>query len=284
MKKKNPIKVIIVIAVIIGGIAALAVLYHQSSLPVDKTGSKDNQTSIDLNEESDNEKPSLDENGDDLKPVLVEEEKPKPEPVEVEKPKPGPDEIQLARLDDGLLILVNKLNYLDKSYIPEDLKAIAYFAKDRSAESRFMRAEAADHFNKMVVSAKEAGIDIVMTTAYRSYGFQSVLYNNYVAKYGQTEADKFSAKPGFSEHQTGLAVDVSAPSVGYALTNTFDQTVEWKWLMENATDFGFVLRYPKGKTDITGYMYEPWHFRYVGIETAKVITEEKITLEEYINR
>ena len=193
----------------------------------------------------------------------------------VEKPKP---------VDDRLLILVNKEHGLEKDYIPSDLKPVEYYATDRSAEGRFMRAEAAEQFNKMALAAEEAGYEIVMTTAYRSYGFQSVLYNNYVAEYGQAEADKFSAKPGYSEHQTGLAVDVSSPSVDYALTTEFDQTPEWAWLRENAEHFGFILRYPKGKMEITGYMYEAWHFRYVGLDAAKIINDENITLEEYIDK
>lgn len=273
MKKASLVKMIVVMVVLVVGIAVWTSFATQRQLPIDAADGKDNSPPIDVNEDVDNQNP-----------VPEEVKEPKPVPEEVKNPKPVLDEIQPARLDAGLLILVNKNNYLDKNYIPEDLKAIAYFAKDRSAESRFMRAEAADHFNRMVELAKEAGIEIVMTTAYRSYGFQSVLYNNYVAKYGQAEADKFSAKPGFSEHQTGLSVDVSAPSVGYALKESFDQTTEWKWLTENMTDYGFILRYPKGKTGITGYMYEPWHLRYVGTEIAKIITDENITFEEYMNR
>jgi len=264
MKKTNLIKAIIVLAVIIGEVAVWTFPYDQIPFLGDKTEGEGNPTSIELNEDDENQKPA---------------------PEELEKPAKGTSQTEVKKAEDtGLLILVNKSNYLDENYKPNDLEPIEYFAKDRSAESRFMRAEAADHFNRMVLSAKKAGIEIVMTTAYRSYGFQSVLYNNYVANYGQAEADKYSAKPGFSEHQTGLAVDVSASSVEYALTEAFDQTTEWKWLIENAADYGFILRYPKDKTDITGYMYEPWHFRYVGIETAKIITEEKITLEEYIDK
>lgn len=187
-------------------------------------------------------------------------------------------------VENGLLILVNKGNFLEEDYVPADLKAVTYYAENRSAASRFMRGEAADQFNNMAGAAREAGFEIVMTTAYRSYSFQSALYSNNVGQYGQTEADKFSAKPGYSEHQTGLAVDVSSPSVGYALTEGFDATPEWKWLSENAGRFGFILRYPKDKTEITGYMYEAWHFRYVGLDAAKMMNDENITLEEYSNK
>lgn len=255
MKKVNLIKTIIIIAVILGEIAVWSFSYDQTPTPVKTIGGQDNPSSIVLNENSDNQKPA---------------------PDKLENPKEAKD--------TGMLILVNKNNYLDKNYKPDDLAPIEYFAKDRSAEARFMRAEAASHFNKMMLAVREAGYEVVMTTAYRSYGFQSILYNNYVEKYGQAEADKFSAKPGYSEHQTGLGVDVTAPSVEYALTDAFDQTAEWKWLVENVADYGFILRYPKGKEGITGYMYEPWHFRYVGIGAAKTITEREITLEEYIDK
>jgi len=255
MEKTNLIKAIIISAVILGEIVVWSFPYNQNPYLVKTTECADSPAPIEVNESSDNQKPA---------------------PDELETPKEAKD--------TGMLILVNKNNYLVKNYKPEDLAPIEYFAKDRSAEARFMRAEAADHFNKMMLAAREAGYEIVMTTAYRSYGFQSILYNNYVEKYGQAEADKFSAKPGYSEHQTGLGVDVTAPSVEYALTDAFDQTAEWKWLVENAADYGFILRYPKGKAGITGYMYEPWHFRYVGIEAAKTITEREITLEEYIDK
>lgn len=149
--------------------------------------------------------------------------------------------------------------------------------------ARYMRKEAAEAFNLLHETAlQEAGYEIVMTTAYRSYDFQEALYNNYVAKYGQEQAETFSAQPGKSEHQSGLAVDVSSPSVNYQLTKDYINTKEGAWLNDNAHRFGFIIRFKKGAEDITGYMYEPWHIRYVGITAAKEIYEKDITLEEYI--
>ncbi len=206
-----------------------------------------------------------------------------PEPQQPEEEAPVIEE-PIEPEDAGLMILVNKENSLSREYVPADLAPILYYAADRSPESRYMRKEAADQFNRMAEGAAADGLEIVMTTAYRSYGFQSTLYNNYVNAHGQQEADRFSARPGFSEHQTGLAVDVSAPSVGYALTQDFEGTPEWNWLMDHAREYGFILRYPRGKTEITGYMYEPWHFRYVGVDAAKEIEESAITLEEYLSR
>lgn len=185
-------------------------------------------------------------------------------------------------IDSGYLILVNKSNGLDRYYKPDDLTDIKYFAADRSAEGRFMRTAAADAFHSLVEEAERDGITLAMTTAYRSYDFQSSLYNSYVANDGQEAADRYSAKPGYSEHQTGLSADVSSPSVNYKLTSEFANTNEGKWLSENAHLFGFILRYPYGKEGITGYQYEPWHIRYVGPEAATYIYNNEITLEEYI--
>jgi len=182
----------------------------------------------------------------------------------------------------GYLILVNKSNGLDSNYKPDDLTDILYYAADRGAEGRFMRATAADAFHSLVEEAKGQGVEIVMTTAYRSYGFQSTLYNNYVSRDGQAAADRYSARPGFSEHQTGLAVDVSAASVGYKLTREFADTTEGKWLAENAHLYGFIIRYPQGREEQTGYLYEPWHLRYIGSTAANYIYENEIILEEYL--
>lgn len=186
--------------------------------------------------------------------------------------------------EKGLLLLVNKENPVAQDYKPEDLAPIKYYAADRTPVARFMRKEAAEHFHLMVEEAKNNGFEPVMTTAYRDYGFQKNLYDNYVTNYGQQEADKFSAKPGQSEHQTGLAVDVTSANVNYELSYDFGKTEEGKWLSENAHEFGFILRFPEGKTDITGYSYEPWHFRYVGKEVAYEIFKDKTTLEQFIER
>lgn len=182
----------------------------------------------------------------------------------------------------GYLILVNKENGLDSEYAPSDLADIIYYAKDRSSIGRYMREEAANAFHALSEAAALEGYEIVVTTAYRSYGFQSDLYYGYINSKGQEWADKYSAKPGTSEHQTGLAADCSSPSVGYQLTSAFGESKEGIWLAENCTEFGFIIRYPQGKEDITGYSYEPWHIRYVGRSAAEVIKEKSLTFEEFI--
>ena len=183
---------------------------------------------------------------------------------------------------EGLLILVNKQNKVSEDYVPKDLKEIKYYASDRVASSRYMKAEAAEAFHKLVEAAMVEDLDLLMTTAYRSYDFQKTLYDNYVKNEGQEAADTFSAKPGQSEHQTGLSVDVSSSSVDYKLTSLFGQTEEGKWLANNAHKYGFIIRFPEGKENITGYMYEPWHIRYVGLQVANEIFRQGDTLEEYL--
>ena len=185
---------------------------------------------------------------------------------------------------EGLLILVNKTHSVGQDYKPDDLTKIKDYVPDRSETTRYMRVEAAEAFHQMVDKAAEDGIELKMTTAYRSYDFQKILFDNYVAQKGEEQANTFSAKPGQSEHQTGLAVDVSSPSVDYQLSDDYGKTKEGKWIADKAYRFGFILRFPKGKEDVTGYQYEPWHLRYVGLAAAKEIHEEDLTLEEYLQK
>ena len=188
--------------------------------------------------------------------------------------------------ENGLFLLVNKdpENHLDPSYKAEDLEPIKYYAADRNKYTRFMRAEAAEAFHRLVETAAEEGIDIVMTTAYRSYEFQQNLWDNNVAQKWEEEANKTSARPGESEHQTGLAVDLSTSEIDYRNSSDFADTAAGRWVAENAHKFGFILRFPEDKTDITGYSYEPWHIRYVGLTAAADIYEENLTLEEYLEQ
>ena len=170
-------------------------------------------------------------------------------------------------LSKGILILVNKYNKLDSNYVPEDLVYIA--------DGGRMVKEAYEAFKKMVDAAKEDNIRLWSVSPYRDYDLQDWLYENYASRDGYAEADTYSARPGFSEHQTGLAVDINSTDDSFAYTK------EAKWLAENSYKYGFILRYPKGKEYLTGYQYEPWHYRYVGEEVSKDIYEKDITFEEY---
>ncbi|WP_051280552.1 M15 family metallopeptidase [Anaerovorax odorimutans] len=269
MKNNSKLKTVVIIFMIIVFLilAGVEIFFrHMDSSPLTIIGGADGPTKIFL--------------GKDKKDLSKEEQENTKQEIK-EKEEKWQALISEAK-DKGLLILVNKDNPVDENYKPDDLTAVKYYAEDRTQASRYMRKEAAEQFNKLSEAAKQDGYEIVMTTAYRSYGFQKILYDNYVQREGQEAADKFSAKPGYSEHQSGLAVDVTSPSVNYSLSYEYGDTAEGKWLKENAHNFGYIIRYKKGKEDITGYNYEPWHIRYVGETVADEIYEKDITLEEFL--
>ena len=186
------------------------------------------------------------------------------------------DDSKEADLSKGMYTLVNKFYYLGKDYVPDDLEVIdGIYARDSAKAVKV----AATTFKKMADDARNEGLTIKVTTGYRSYNFQSTLYNNYVKIDGVKEADTYSARPGYSEHQLGYSLDLTnAKNVGF---RDFDKTKEYEWLSKNAYKYGFIQRYPKDKEYITGYMYESWHYRYVGDDIAKYIYENNLTYEEY---
>ena len=172
-------------------------------------------------------------------------------------------------------VLVNKFYYLDENYVPEKLEEID---NKYSASGKYLVNVAKISFECLAKKAKEEGLNIRAVSAYRNYSYQTNLYNNYVKQDGVENADKYSARPGFSEHQTGLAVDIDN---GISNFNNFENTKGFTWMKENAYKYGFILRYPKDKEYITGYIYEPWHYRYVGIDIATFIYQNNLTYEEY---
>ena len=172
-------------------------------------------------------------------------------------------------------VLVNKYYYLEKDYVPNNLETIS----TRFALSNMkMVKEAKNAFEEMANAAKKEGLNIVAMSCYRSYDYQVNLYNKYVKTDGKETADTYSGRPGHSEHQTGLAVDVYNQKENY--TN-FEKTKEFTWMDKHAHEYGFILRFPKDKERETGYTYESWHYRYVGTEIAKYIKEHDISFEEY---
>ena len=136
-------------------------------------------------------------------------------------------------------------------------------------------------FNEMQEAAKKDSIYLTAFSTYRSYQRQEVLYSNYIARDGQKAADTYSAKPGHSEHQTGLTFDIGGRDSSAHASTRFNNTKEANWLLENAHKYGFILRYPQGKEHITGYMHESWHYRYVGTEWSTLIHESGLSLEEF---
>lgn len=172
----------------------------------------------------------------------------------------------------GALMLVNKHNSLG-GYVPADLVPLGKYGS-----WGMMQREARDAFAALADGAAKDGMRIWGVSPYRSCERQEAIYNGYVRAHGQEEADTYSARPGCSEHQTGLAVDVAVRGHSYG---EFDGTPECAWMLAHAHEYGFILRYGEGVEYITGYMYEPWHYRYVGVEAAAYIHEHGLTFEEY---
>lgn len=177
---------------------------------------------------------------------------------------------------DRYAMIVNKHYYIDENFIPSDLITLStqYAASDRQLQS-----EASDAL-KAVCDAlqEETGLRMYASSAYRSYQQQEEIYNGYLATKGQEATDAMAARPGFSEHQTGLTVDMTP--VGSSMTE-FGDSEQYEWMIENCYKYGWILRYPEGKASITGYDYEPWHYRYLGVELATKVYNSGLTYDEY---
>lgn len=178
-----------------------------------------------------------------------------------------------------ILVLTNKYNQLPSDYTPDDLMDIDNKYTQRSGQK--IRKEAYDAYMKMV--NENPDYDFCVRSSFRSYDFQVDVYNSIVDANGKEAADKKSARPGHSEHQTGLTMDLIDRD-NSSLDETFENTKEFAFLKDNAHKYGFIIRYPKDKQDITGFSYEPWHYRYVGVDVATGIYNESITFDEYMAR
>lgn len=196
--------------------------------------------------------------------------------VNIQIDLPAYTETKEVKDADSLLVLVNKYNHLPSKYKPGDL---AYVTGAYGNEVP-MRSIAKENLLLLMKAAKkEININLLPTTAFRNESFQKTLYDKYVARDGKEAADTYSARPGYSEHQTGLAIDLK----NTALKDIRLTDENYKWLEQNAYKYGFIIRFPKGKENITGYQFENWHIRYVGKDVAKTIYDNKLTLEEYID-
>lgn len=182
----------------------------------------------------------------------------------------------------SITVFVNKEHSIPKKYIPEKLVTVnVYFHLTSYDERTLMRPEAAQALEKLFASAEESGYKLCGVSGYRSYTRQYNIFTNNILTKGKEHTLKYSAAPGTSEHQTGLAMDVSCESLRYDLSTSFSETPEGIWLSQNAYRYGYIIRYPKNKSNITGYAYEPWHIRYVGKGLAKYLYENDLSLEEY---
>lgn len=190
------------------------------------------------------------------------------------------DNVTLDTTPDSLTVLVNKELRLPSDYIPADLVIPnVEFTTSYYDEKKLMRKTAGEALKELFDGAEDNGLSLKGVSAYRSYKRQYEIFTNNVKTQGMKHTVKYSAIPGYSEHQTGLAIDISAKSVNYRLDASFGDTDEYKWLKENAHLYGFIIRYPDDKTSITGYSFEPWHIRYVGKALAKYLYDNDMCLE-----
>ena len=203
------------------------------------------------------ENSSMDNENSKVNAVVTSEETTTPESTEPPAQEPNIEVIDGITYVDGILI-ANKTYALPSDFNPG------------------VSDEAYDALTEMEIAAAEDGISLFIVSGFRSYDDQDVIYNRYVSQDGKAEADRYSARPGHSEHQTGYAFDLNS------LEEYFADTPEGIWLAENCHKYGFIIRYPKGKEHITGYMYEPWHVRYLGVDIATSVYESGLTLEEYL--
>ena len=178
-------------------------------------------------------------------------------------------------MEISITTLVNKDNPLKENFVPDNLSTLASFCSESDKQ---LIKEAKIQWEILCTNACKEGMNLKVVSAYRSFEYQQKLFDYYVKTRGLKYASKCSAKPGYSEHQTGLAIDVMGENGDY---NLFQETKEFNWMNEHAYEYGFILRYPKDKEKITGYKYEPWHYRYVGKELAAYLFHNDLTMEEY---
>lgn len=196
--------------------------------------------------------------------------------VNVHRDKDYYDDMEETNTSLGNIMLVNKYNALSKDYEVENLTNIS---KTYSyGDNKKLNKEAYEAFIDLAEDAKKEGYTILIVSSYRSYKDQEDVWKDYKASFGTRKADAYAARAGSSEHETGLAIDVADY---YDENDKFEDTDSFKWMQANAHKYGYILRYPKGKENITGYSYEAWHYRYVGIETATKVYNEGITYDEY---
>lgn len=178
---------------------------------------------------------------------------------------------------------MDRSHTLPPDYVPEDLVPLpTYGVPTLGGRQLLLRKEAAKHLRSLVDAAEADGEELVVASAFRSYAEQQASYGRLKSIYGHG-ADTMSATPGHSQHQLGTAVDFTNAEAGYQIRRRFGRTSAAGWLEDHATDYGFVLAYPPGK-DGTGYYFEPWHYRYVGVENARRLEQSGLTLQAFLVR
>ncbi len=208
----------------------------------------------------------------DQKANKPQKKKPETNPTRSAPKAPAKDSSITVSNPNDILVVVNKKRALPNNFYPNDLVSVG--------SGQTIRSVGATSLSKLLSAAKKAGVGMYVISGFRSQGSQASIYNSYVTRDGQVAADRYSARPGHSEHQTGLAADLGNGNCN--LDGCFANTPAGKWLASNAHKYGFIIRYPSGKESITGYIYEPWHVRYVGVDVATKIKNSGQTLEQYM--
>jgi D-alanyl-D-alanine carboxypeptidase len=184
---------------------------------------------------------------------------------------------------DDVRVLVDRTHALPAGYAPDDLVSLRNLGVPVLGRDARLRREAAEHLERLVAAAAADGQELTVASAYRSYEDQRASYERLVSVFGK-RADKTSAPPGHSQHQLGTAVDFTNGFVGNELLQSFGKTSASLWLDEHAHEHGFVLAYPPGRGEETGYHWEPWHYRYVGVENARRVQEGPLDLQGYLKQ
>lgn len=278
MNKKNLIIVIsstfslLIICTLI--FIAIAQAHGDDTLPTSTSSESDQSPGYDLDDENDD---------DTYIPSTDIDATPTPHATEIpEEPFVPATEMDLD--PSSITVFVNKEFSLPKNYKPDELVTPnVFFDLIYYDERTLMRPEAATALEQLFQAASEQGYELAGISGYRSYQRQKKIFTDNILTKGKSHTLKYSAVPGTSEHQTGLTMDISCLAINYDLSTTFGTIPEGIWVAENAHLFGFTIRYPKDKVDITGYAYEPWHLRYVGKGLAKYLYDNDLTLEEYYN-
>jgi D-alanyl-D-alanine carboxypeptidase len=215
------------------------------------------------------------------KAAVIEAKKKQPVYITLPGAKPIKAIVEDYSKPNSLWAIVSKDHPISVDYIPSPLKIPDVATRpDKSIDEQSLRSDVAIPLKKMFDAAASAGHNLMIGSGYRSAAMQKVYFDSLASSVGETTANQSIAVPGESEHQTGLAVDISTLSKACYLDQCFATTSDGLWLADNSYNFGFTLRYPKGSESITGYKYEPWHFRYVGIDLATALHESNLTLDQ----
>ena len=185
---------------------------------------------------------------------------------------------------DNLLVLVDKVHGLPQNYAPPDRVHLADYSIPITQTATSGRLIMVNDLQRLFADSTSAGIDLKVVSAYRSYDLQASVYASYAQQYGANEANAFSAQPGHSQHQLGTAIDFGTQELGYDLSQSFASTKAGQWLQANAYKYGFYLAYPEAQGSMTGYEFEPWHFRYIGVQNALNLKMSGLGMQAYLER